>query len=285
MNVAIESACDNVSNTNAVAVSCIEHVSAQPEKSVDVSKYSELLLPKVSDSSKQVAVCFIRELDEYFSLGKTPEELRLPLVFRSITDPFAKQWLLMAYGQLRSYNDFKKALKELLWDGTLQSEIRCHVYQGRYDCRSGESFSEHYIKYANVASMFSPAMSDQDLLGAMITHYEPRIQACLISTNLKSTQEALAVLSKLQSLENSREPYRPARRDFERQDQNCRVLRDPPIDSTGNHGPNSSVQVRHVRRSGRGRNPRGDSVRYKQTRDEGAFSAVRGDLTMALTYS
>jgi hypothetical protein len=91
VNVGIESACDNVSNTNAVTVSCIEHVSAQPEKSVDVSKYSELLLPKVSDSSKQVAVCFIRELDEYFSLRKTPEELRLPLVFRSITDPFAKQ--------------------------------------------------------------------------------------------------------------------------------------------------------------------------------------------------
>jgi len=35
-------------------------------------------------------------------------------------------------------------------------------------------------------------MSDQDLLGAVITHYEPRIQNCLISANLKSTQEALA---------------------------------------------------------------------------------------------
>jgi hypothetical protein len=228
-------------------------------------QYSELSLPKFSDSLKQVAVHFIRELDEYFSLRKTPEELHLPLVFCSITDPFAKQWMLTVYGQLRSYNDYKKAFRELLWDGTLQSEIRCHVYQGRYDCRSGESFSEHYIKYADMASMFTPAMSDQDLLGAMITHYEPRIQACPLSVNLKSTQEALAVLSKLQSLENSREPYRPARLDFERQDQNRRVLRDPPIDSTGNCGPNSSVQVHHVRRGGRDRNPRGNSVRYSQT--------------------
>jgi hypothetical protein len=40
--------------------------------------------------------------------------------------------------------------------------------------------------------MLPPAMSDQDLLGAMITHYEPRIQNCLTSANLKSTQEALA---------------------------------------------------------------------------------------------
>jgi nitrite reductase/ring-hydroxylating ferredoxin subunit len=59
----------------------------------------------------------------------------------------------MAYGQIRSYNDFKKAFKELLWDGTLQSEIRCHVYQGRYDYRSGESFSEHYIVMSKITGL------------------------------------------------------------------------------------------------------------------------------------
>jgi hypothetical protein len=48
----------------------------------------------------------------------------------------------------------------------------------------------------------SPAMSDQDLLNAMITHYEPRIQNYLLSANLKSTQLALAFYTKLQSPEN-----------------------------------------------------------------------------------
>ena len=47
------------------------------------------------------------------------------------------------------------------------------------------SLFEHYIRYANLASMLSPAMSDKDLLGAMKTRYEPRIQNCLISVNLK----------------------------------------------------------------------------------------------------
>jgi hypothetical protein len=261
VNVCNVSACDSVNATAASAVSCIKDVSAQSEKSVDTSQYNELSLPKFSDSSKQVVVHFIRELDEYFTLKKTPEELRLPLVFRSISDPFAKQWMLTTYGQLKSYNDFKTAFKELLWDGTRQSEIRCRVYQDRYDYRSGESFSEHYIRYANMASMLSPAMSDQDLLGAMVTHYEPRIQACLISANLKSTQEALAVLSKLQSLETSREQYRPTRRDFESRDQNRRVSRDQQLDRAGNPGPSGSVQVRHVRQDGRDRNPTGDSMR------------------------
>ena len=92
------SACNNVNNTNTVVTLCIENVSAQSETSVDTSQYNELSLPKFSDSSKQVAVHFIKELDEHFTLRKTPEELRLPSVFRSILDPFAKQWMLTTYG-------------------------------------------------------------------------------------------------------------------------------------------------------------------------------------------
>ena len=112
-----------------------------------------------------------------------------------------------------------------------------------------------------MASMLSPAMSDQDLLSAMVTHYEPRIQACLISANLKSTQEAIAVLTKLHSLENSREPYRMTRRDFEHQDQTRRTPRGHLFDSPGNRRPNDSVQVRHVRRENRERNHRGNPPR------------------------
>jgi hypothetical protein len=141
-NVSKAFTCNNVNNTNTIATSCIENGSAQFETSVDTSQYNELSLPKYSDSSKQVVVHFIRELDEYFTLRKTPEELRFPLIFRSISDSFAKQWMLTTYGQLKSYDDFKKAFTELLWDGTRQSGIRCRVYQNRYNYRSGRSLSE-----------------------------------------------------------------------------------------------------------------------------------------------
>jgi hypothetical protein len=116
-----------------------------------------------------------------------------------------------------------------------------------------------------MASGLSPAMSDQDLLGAMVTHYEPRIQACLISANVKSTQEALALLTKLHSLENSREQYRTKRRDFEHQDQIRGAPRGQPIDKTGNRRPNSNVRVRHVRRDNRDRNHQGNPPRDPRT--------------------
>ena len=137
--------------------------------------------------------------------------------------------------------------------------------QDRYNYRSGESLSDHYIWYVNMASMLSTAMSDQDVLGAMVTRYEPRIQNCLINANLKSTQEALAFLSKLKSIENSREQYRSARRDFERRDQNGRTPREQPVDGAGNHRTNGRVEVRHVRRDSRDRNPRDNSMRNPPT--------------------
>jgi hypothetical protein len=84
-----------------------------------------------------------------------------------------------------------------------------------------------------MAIMLSTAMSDQDLLGPVVTHYEPLIQACLISVNLKTTQEALAIHSKLKSLENTKEQHRSTRRDFERKDQNRQTPQDQPIDSAG----------------------------------------------------
>jgi hypothetical protein len=91
-------------------------------KTFNVSQYSELSLPKFYDSSKPLVFRFIRVLGEYFTLNMTPEEIRLPLVFRSISDPFAKQWMLTIYGQLTTYEDFKKAFTVTLgWDPTVRN--------------------------------------------------------------------------------------------------------------------------------------------------------------------
>ena len=99
----------------------------------------------------------------------------------------------------------------------------------------------------------------------MVTHYEPRIQAYLISGDVKSTQEALAALTKLQSLDNLKDQYTTPRRVFEHQDQTRRTPRGPPSDSVGNGRPNGSVQVRYVKRDNRDRNPRGNPLGDSRT--------------------
>ena len=57
----------------------------------------ELSLPKFSNSAKQVIANFLMELDEYVALKKTSIEIKLPLCFGAIEDPFAKEWFPTVY--------------------------------------------------------------------------------------------------------------------------------------------------------------------------------------------
>jgi len=57
------SSCNNLRNSSTIPVSDVERVSAQFETYVDSSQYNELSFPRFTDSSQQVAVHFIRELD------------------------------------------------------------------------------------------------------------------------------------------------------------------------------------------------------------------------------
>ena len=84
----------------------------------------ELTLPTFSDSTKQVPIHFIRDLEQYFNLRQTPDELRLNLVFGAIQEPFAKQWMSSSFDKLKGYDDFKKAVTELFWNSSRHASIR-----------------------------------------------------------------------------------------------------------------------------------------------------------------
>ena len=53
------SRCIKGGNSSAVAISCIESVSAQSETYLDTSQYNQLSFPRFTDSSQQVAVYFL----------------------------------------------------------------------------------------------------------------------------------------------------------------------------------------------------------------------------------
>jgi hypothetical protein len=77
-----------------------------------------------------------------------------------------------------------------------------------------------------MASTLNPPMSDLDLLSALTSHFEPRVQQGLICTNLQSTQDALAFLAKLQGLADQRQNFRSPRPELDLRDTN----RGPPRD-------------------------------------------------------
>ena len=179
------------------------NINATSELHAKSAELCELTLHTFSDSAKQVPLFFIKDLDQYFYLRQTPDELRLPLVFRAIQEPLAKQWLSSSFDKLKGYDEFKKAFTELLWNSSLQASIRSSIYLDKYNPNSGESYMDHYIRYANLACTLDPPMMEMDL-SALTSHFEPRVQQGMICGNFKNSQGALAFLCKFQGLGGKR---------------------------------------------------------------------------------
>jgi hypothetical protein len=118
------------------------------------------------------------------------------LIFRAIQEPFAKQWLSSSFDKLKSYDEFKKTFTELLWNPSHQTSVRSSIYLAKHNPSFGKSYLDHYIRYAHLASTLNPSMMETDLLSALTSHFEPRVQHGLICGNFQNTQDALAFLAK-----------------------------------------------------------------------------------------
>ena len=81
-NVSVNNFPDTSYNDNVNALSVVV-----PNGCID---FNELILPKFNNIAKQAVTHFLRELDEYFALKKTPNELKFLLCFRANEDPFAR---------------------------------------------------------------------------------------------------------------------------------------------------------------------------------------------------
>ena len=91
-------------------------VNVTSEVPIKIIDLSELTLPSFTDSSKQVTLHFIRDLDLYFKLKQTPDLLKLPLTFKAVQEPIAKQWFSITFDKLNSYDEFRKGFTDLLWN-------------------------------------------------------------------------------------------------------------------------------------------------------------------------
>ena len=285
MNASDMSTCSDSTNVHNQSVnSCNNDVNAGSGLYANNTDLSELTLPTFTDSTSQVPLHFIRDLDQYFALKRTPEELKLALVFRAVKEPFAKQWLSSAFDRMKNCDQFKKAFTELLWCPSRQASIRSAIYLDKHDPGSGESCLDHYIRYANMASTLNPPMSDLDLLSALTSHFEPQVQQGLICSNRQTTQDTLAFLAKLQGLGDHRQTFRSPRRDFDRRDMN----QGPPRgqDNARNRDRGNGVNVRYVRQGDRqnrgylGRTQQGEGGRSFHRRGQGS---MREDMNSQLS--
>jgi hypothetical protein len=127
-----------------------------------------------------------------------------------------------------------------------------------------------------MASTMNPPMSDLDLLSALTSHFEPRVQQGLICSSLQSTQDALAFLAKSDGLGDPKRTFRSPRREYDRRDTNRRPPRDQ--DSGRDRDRGNGINVRHVSNQGDRYSRR--YANRAQEREEGRSFHRRGQGTM-----
>ena len=285
-NIIPPGSCDGLSDNTAAGASIVnqtvrsgvcDYVNATSEtlaRSVDLQ---ELTLPTFNDSAKQVPLHFIRDLELYFKLKQIPDSLKLPLAFRAVQEPVAKQWFSSAYDRLGEYADFKKGFTDLLWNPNRQAGIRSKIYLDRHTPNAGETYVDHYIRYANLASTLDPPLQDADLLSALTAHYDPRVQQGLLCGNFKCTQEVLGYLSKVQSLQEDGVTGTICNRDSPRGE----IIRRPHMGIRRDDRPRdrgSQVNVRAIHRQTGHPNGRYNDRRNGNTRSRDVYERSGGRL-------
>jgi len=159
-----------LSHVNNAAV-----VNATSEMPINRYSLSELSLLSFVDCNKQSVVTFMRDLNKYFEIKQVPENLKLPLFLRAIKVPFAQNCIGSEYHKIDSYQSFKSQFSKLFWNKLEQSRVRCDIYQGKCDRNGRESMSEHYFRYAGLASNLQPPLTECDLVTALTSHFSMEI--------------------------------------------------------------------------------------------------------------
>ena len=62
--------------------------------------------------------------------------------------------------------------------------------------------SAHFLRYATMAANLTPKLSELEVIDAIGGHYPNYIQRALLSANIKTIQQALNFLNKLQIMED-----------------------------------------------------------------------------------
>jgi len=226
-------------NVNNCGTTVCGNATSQPNAILNVksdvfannSPMNELTLPTFHGRSYQIALHFLRDLDEYYRIKNVPESLKLPLAMRAVTDPITKRWFNTVYGELHVYEHFKTLFTKFLWNSPTKSRIRCSIYQDKFTIKDGESMTSHYLRYVKLAANLQPAMSEEDLAGALTSHYPIVVQRSLISGNVKTTQDAINLLGKLDALD-ARDDYSNPRQKSKTHDAGRRPQYSSPGDRT-----------------------------------------------------
>jgi len=86
------------------------------------------------------------------------------------------------------------------WNKKPQSHTRAQIYRSRYkstDC----SMASHHLQYAVLGTSLQPPVSELEVIEAVTCSYPPSVQKLFVTSNIKTIQDAVSVLNKLEAID------------------------------------------------------------------------------------
>jgi hypothetical protein len=164
--------------------------------------HSDFPLPLFDDSTDVNPVYHLKQLEEFMRLRCVPKEFQLTLAYKSITGTLGKQWVETIQNSMSDYESFRAAFLKTWWSDSHQSLVKCSLYQGKYNRQSNLSLSGYFLKYATLASYLQPRISDSEFVQIITFHFPVGIQKIMLSTQLRTVNDTLHLLKRLEVLED-----------------------------------------------------------------------------------
>ncbi|PNF31075.1 hypothetical protein B7P43_G16968 [Cryptotermes secundus] len=156
--------------------------------------------------------------------------MQLAVAFRSVVGPMSSQWLETVSWNLQDYTQFKQVFLKTWWSTARQSLVKCRLYQGQYDRNSGLSLSGYFLKQATIASYLDPKPTEIEITEALRYHYPIGIQRAMLSTQLRSIEETLDLLKRVEAMEANEKYQKPHYQPPHQNQNNERQNRNNPQD-------------------------------------------------------
>lgn len=159
--------------------------------------------PKFDGSRRALhPIKFMKKLDEYLDMMRTKGRRQLVTAIECLEGD-VRIWAECNSHDWSGLEDFKRSFVKQYWSQKAQEKVRAELYRPRvYNSRYG-SYTHHVWYWVDKTQHLEPAVSEEILVTALSKHFPLSVERTLISAMIKTKEDLLEVLSRIE--DNERE--------------------------------------------------------------------------------
>lgn len=168
---------------------------------------ADIKIPSFKNENLDDPIEFLSDLERYFAIKNTPEEVKLVLVETALQDR-AKLWYGANKISFFNYLQFRKAFYNEFFCIETRVKTRNRWATSKYD-GSGESLVSYFYKKTRESNNFEPPLDQYEINYTIVKQYPTNIQVSLAGVDYNDTKKIVQVLSFLDTVEEDKKKNQP----------------------------------------------------------------------------